>query len=196
MTYWDYSVEGTAKERYYFPHINKIKTWSPCGIDIPKVELTWPFPTKIQARDSRLAYGSVPSQRSCPRRAVERAWIDLLSPASWATPAASEGTGPVLSLSGRHGMLRPDKRCGKRHKTDPIHVDSACTCYLQLPWAVTDLTASLFWGQFLGNTWDFKMALSFLLATLTTFSPYANTEVVFSLLEIYQGLKDTRLLQE
>lgn len=64
------------------------------------------------------------------------------------TPAEFEGTGPVLNLSGRHRMLCLDKHCSKQHKIAPIHMDSACTCYLQLLWTVTELTASLFWAVF------------------------------------------------
>lgn len=107
------------------------------------MEVTWPFPTKIQSR-----YGIVLSQPSCPKWVMERAWLDLLSPGSCATPAEFEGTGPKLNLSGRHRMLCLDKHCSKQHKIAPVHMDSACTCYLQLPWTVTELTASLFWGVF------------------------------------------------
>lgn len=36
------------------------------------------------------------------------------------TPAEFEGTGPVLNLSGRHGMLCLDKHCSKQRKVVSI----------------------------------------------------------------------------
>lgn len=109
------------------------------------MELTWPFPTKIQAR-----YGIVPSQLSCPRWVVEWAWLDLLSPRSCANTSRVWGhrtcTQPVWQT--RDALSWQTLQQATQSSFYSIHMDSACSCYLQLPWIVAELTASLSLGVF------------------------------------------------